>query len=67
MPFNLSIEESYPMQCKIRLSIKSCYKTCHSCSIKGDLSDKDNHICIQCKEGYYPFLENGKNCYTFTP
>ena len=64
MPFNISIEESYPMQCKIRLSIKSCYKTCHSCSIKGDLSDKDNHNCIQCKEGYYPFSENGKNCYT---
>ena len=64
MFYNISIEESYPIQCKLKLIIKLCYKSCKGCTIKGELSDENNHNCVQCADGYYPFQESGTNCYT---
>jgi hypothetical protein len=65
--YNISILETYSTECKISLSIKSCYKSCKNCSLYSDQSNETNHNCIECNEekGYYHILNLEKsNCYT---
>ena len=64
--YNISILETYSTECKISLSIKSCYKSCKNCSLYSDESNETNHNCIECNEekGYYHFLDSkSSNCY----
>ena len=62
--YNISIEETYSTLCDIRIENKPCYTSCRSCSYSNEYADIQNHYCVGCKEGYYPFLEDGTNCYT---
>ena len=64
--YNISILETYSNECKISLSIKSCYKSCKNCTLYSDESNEANHNCIECNEekGYYHFLDSkSSNCY----
>ena len=61
-----SILETYSNECKISLSIKSCYKSCKNCTLYSGESNEANHNCIECNEekGYYHFLDSkSSNCY----
>ena len=61
---NVSISETYSNLCTMRIYYKPCYSSCKSCSVDLDNSDSENHNCVGCKEGYYPFIEKQTNCYS---
>jgi hypothetical protein len=63
LKYEVSIEETYSSICTIRVENKACYSSCRSCSSSSENADSFNHYCIGCKDGYYPFLEDGINCY----
>ena len=61
----ISIEETYDTICEININIiNNCYESCAICSVESSDSSKENHNCIKCKDNYFPFGENGTNCYT---
>ena len=62
--YNVSISETYSNLCTMRIYYKPCYSSCKSCSVDLDNSDSENHNCVGCKEGYYPFIEKQTNCYS---
>ena len=62
--YNISITELFAKTCSIDLVVKACYSSCLSCSKSAQNSNEESHNCIGCKENYYPFRENGTNCYT---
>ena len=57
-------EESYSTVCNISLNIRGCYDSCKLCSLSQEYTNYINQSCIECNENYYPFLDNGTNCYT---
>ena len=62
--YQISIEETYSTICEINLNIiNNCYESCSICSLNGSYSSNENHNCIKCRNNYYPFGENGTNCY----
>ena len=63
--YQISIEETYDSICEINLNIiNNCYDSCAICSVESSASSNDEHNCIKCKDNYFPFGENGTNCYT---
>jgi len=64
MKYNVSISETYSNLCTMKIYYKPCYSSCKSCSIDLENSDSENHNCVGCKEGFYPFYEKQINCYS---
>ena len=64
--YTISIDETYSAQCKIFLSILSCYTSCEKCSKDISLSNSEEHNCLVggCKGGYYPDPTKNTNCFT---
>ena len=44
-------------QCYIKFYVNFCYQSCKGCSEDVSNSNYENHNCIECNEGYYPFSE----------
>ena len=62
--YEISTEESYSVICTISLTIKTCYKSCKTCTVDYVHSSDDQHNCIECDEGYYFFPLQNSNCFT---
>ena len=64
--YNISIRETYSSSCEITLTINACYNSCKNCTKNATYSNYEEHNCIQCKDGFYPFLDNSTtiNCFT---
>ena len=61
--YYISNLETYSNLCSIKIEYKSCYSSCKGCSISEDGATNEDHYCIECKEGFYPFSEKETNCY----
>lgn len=48
--------------CQIDFAV-ACYDSCNRCSERGNANE---HLCEQCKNGYY-FIEGKSNCYNTVP
>ena len=63
--YNISIHETYSTKCSLFLTIKSCYKSCKTCT--DQTPDNNHHFCLSCKieDEYYPYssIESLNNCY----
>ena len=63
--FFISIDESFISSgCSLTITINPCYQSCKGCSIKASEANQENHNCLECKDGYYPFSGNRANCFT---
>ena len=62
--FITNAETFISSKCQIKFLVNPCYESCKRCSIKKSDSSAEDHNCIECKEGYYPFSEKTSNCYT---
>ena len=62
--FVVLIEETYSEVCQIYLTIEPCYHSCKKCSKSIYNSDSSEHNCIECKENYFPFVDNYSNCFS---
>ena len=63
--YTISISESYSTQCKIKLTILPCYRSCDRCSKDELSSNSEEHNCIEnkCKENYYTDPTKNTNCF----
>ena len=63
--YNISIDETYSAQCKIKLTILPCYKSCKKCSKDDSSSNSEDHNCIEnnCKSDYYTDPTKSTNCF----
>ena len=62
--YKISNSENYSDSCSIFLTILPCYHSCSNCSLIKENSDFNNHNCIECKEGYFPFPKGSSNCFS---
>lgn len=43
---------------------RPCFTSCDTCSADGTSASNE---CLTCKTGYYPLIDNSKNCFNTTP
>ena len=61
--YYISNLETYSNLGSITIEYKPCYSSCKGCTIDEESATDEEHYCIECKEGFYPFSEKVTNCY----